>query len=543
MSADPIPMMTPLTTAFWALERQPTDAMVEAGLTVGDLLRRAVAAHPDRDALVAGTPDPTGRRRWTYRELLADSERAARALLAHFHPGEHVAVWAPNVPEWVLLEFGAALAGLVLVTVNPALKPDEVAHVLGRSNAAGLFLVHEFRGNPMAATVEQLRPGLPNFRDVIEIERWDSFLADANDTTPLPTVDPTDPAQIQFTSGTTGFPKGAVLTHRGIVGNARLVTERLRVESSQPVWVDPMPLFHTGGCVLGALGALWLGATHVVLVAFDPDLMLTLIEEESADVFSAVPTMLLALLDHPSRVDRRLGSLQRVVAGGSLVPAPVVERVERELGVLMTNVFGQTECSPVASMIAPDDDAADKAATVGRPLPMTEAKIVDLDHGDVAAVGEIGEFCTRGFHVMVGYLGDPAATEAAIDADGWLHTGDLCSMDRRGYVTVEGRLKDMIIRGGENIYPREIENLLVAHPGVAEAAVLGLPDPYWGEVVVAFVLSRSATPPTAAELAEWCGARLARHKVPVRWEFVDQWPLTGSGKIQKYVLVDRLTTT
>ncbi len=543
MSGSDITGVGLLTEAYWPMDRLPPDPMVDEELTVGDLLRRAVAAHPDRDALVAGTAEPADRRRWTYAELLAESERTARALLRRFSPGEHVAVWAPNVPEWILLELGAALAGLVLVTVNPALKPDEVAFVLRRSNAAGLFLLHEFRGNPMGATAQQLRPELPDLRDIVEIGNWASFLDGGDGDAPLPHVEPTDPAQIQFTSGTTGFPKGAVLAHRSIVGNARLVTDRLRIESEHPVWVDPMPMFHTGGCVLGVLGALWLGATHVPLVAFDPAVMLELIEAESADVFSGVPTMLLALLDHQSRPDRRLGSLRRVVAGGSLVPAPVVERVERELGVAFTNVFGQTECSPVAVMIDPDDSIADKAATVGRPLPMTEAKVIDTDGGGIAALGVTGEFCTRGFHVMIGYHDDPEATAAAIDADGWLHTGDLCSMDERGYVTVEGRLKDMIIRGGENIYPREIENVLVAHPDVADAAVVGLPDDYWGEVVAAFVLPRSDPAPSGDALALWCGERMARHKVPVRWEFVDQWPLTGSGKIQKFVLRERASAT
>ncbi len=529
----------PLTEAYWSADRLPADPMVSADFTVGELLRRAAGKHGNRVALVEGAPDPADRRRWTYAELLADSELTARALARRFSPGEHIAVWAPNVPEWLLLEFGAALAGLVLVTVNPALKPDEVGYVLRRSNAVGLFLLREFRGNPMAQTAEQLRGELPDLREVVELDRWEDFVAGVDPASELPTVDPHQPAQIQFTSGTTGFPKGAVLAHRSIVGNARLVTQRLQVQPEHPVWVNPMPLFHTGGCVLGALGALWLGATHVLPVQFDPALVLELVEAEAADLCSGVPTMLIALMDHPSRAERRLESLDRVVAGGALVPAPLVERIEAELGVLFTNVFGQTECSPVATMVDPHDSVLDKATTVGRPLPHVEAKVIDTATGDTVGIGVTGEFCTRGFHVMIGYHGDPEATAAAIDADGWLHTGDLCSMDERGYVTVEGRLKDMIIRGGENIYPREIENVLMAHPGVAGVAVVGLPDAYWGEIVAAFLMPHPGEAPTEAELRGWCGEHLARHKVPVRWEFVDSWPLTGSGKIQKYVLRDR----
>jgi fatty-acyl-CoA synthase len=529
----------PLTEAYWPADRLPADPMVSADLTVGDLLRRAAGMYGDRVALVEGAPDPADRRRWTYSELLADAELTARALTRRFSPGEHIAVWAPNVPEWLLLEFGAALAGLVLVTVNPALKPEEVGYVLRRSNAAGLFLLREFRGNPMAQTADQLRGELPDLREVVELDRWEDFVAGVDPASELPTVNPHQPAQIQFTSGTTGFPKGATLAHRSIVGNARLVTQRLQVRPEHPVWVNPMPLFHTGGCVLGALGALWLGATHVLPVQFDPALVLELVEAEAADLCSGVPTMLIALMDHPSRAERRLDTLDRVVAGGALVPAPLVERIEKELGVRFTNVFGQTECSPVATMVDPHDSLLDKATTVGRSLPHVETKVIDTATGETVGIGVTGEFCTRGFHVMIGYHGDPEATGATIDADGWLHTGDLCSMDERGYVTVEGRLKDMIIRGGENIYPREIENVLMAHPGIAGVAVVGLPDAYWGEVVAAFLMAHPGEAPTEAELRSWCGEHLARHKVPVRWEFVDAWPLTGSGKIQKFVLRDR----
>lgn len=268
-------------------------------MTVGSLLREAVADAPERTALVAGVPDPAARRRWTHAELLVDAEAVARALLARFEPGERVAVWAPNLPEWVLLELGAGLAGVVLVTVNPAYRASELAYVLRQSGAAGLFLVPEVRGNAMAGALEEVRADLPDLRDVVRFEDWDGFLASGDGATELPEVSPDAPAQIQYTSGTTGFPKGALLHHRGITNNARFTAERLEV-SAGDVWLNPMPLFHTGGCVLGVLGALWSRATQVPVLAFDPGLVLELIEAEGVAVMFGVPTMLIALLEHPT---------------------------------------------------------------------------------------------------------------------------------------------------------------------------------------------------------------------------------------------------
>ncbi|MGH9060025.1 MAG: AMP-binding protein, partial [Acidimicrobiales bacterium] len=436
---------------------------------------------------------PEQRRRWTYAELLADAERAARALAAAgMGSGERLAVWGPNLPEWVILELGAALAGVVLVTVNPALRAPELAHVLGQSRSAGLFLVPELRGNPMAASLDQVRPELPELRSVWRLDRWDEFMQGAGPAgegrgrEPEPAaVQPRDPAQIQYTSGTTGLPKGALLSHRGIVNNARLCARRMEVGAGD-VWLDPMPLFHTGGCVLGVLGALWSRATHVLVPGFDPGLVLELVESEGAAVLGGVPTMLMALMEHPRFPATDLSSLRAVLCGGATVPADLVRRIEGGLGVRFGIVFGQTESSPVITQTRLDDSAEDKAETIGQPLPRTEVKIVD-PAGETVAPGVVGELCTRGYLVMDGYFEAPEATALAIDAGGWLHTGDLCSMDDRGYFKVEGRLKDMIIRGGENLYPREIEAAILAHPGVADVAVVGAPDPRWGEQVAAFV--------------------------------------------------------
>jgi fatty-acyl-CoA synthase len=525
----------PLTSSAW-----PADTSEPVlDLTVGDLLREAAAAAPDRTALVAGMPDPAGRRRWTYAEVLDQAERAARALLERYDPGERVAVWAPNVPEWVLLELAAALAGLVLVTVNPSYRAAELVHVLRQSRASGIFLAPEFRGNPMAATLEQVRPDLPALRDVVPFPAWDGFVASAPASAPLPAVRPGDPVQIQYTSGTTGFPKGALLHHRGITNNARFTAERFEVADGD-VWLNPMPLFHTGGCVLAVLGALWRRATHVAVHAFDPALMLDLAETERANVAGGVPTMLLAMMERPELRSTDLSSLRSVLSGGSTVPADLVRRIEAALGLRFGIVYGQTEASPVITQTRLDDTPEDKAETIGQPSPQQDVKVVDPATGETVPTGVLGEICCRGYNVMLGYFELPEATAETIDGDGWLHTGDLGTMDDRGYCRIEGRLKDMIIRGGENLYPREIEELLFTHPAVADVAVVGVPDERWGEEVAAVVRRAPGHEAVSEqELRAFVRDRLAPQKAPRVWAFVDEFPLTASGKVQKFVLRER----
>lgn len=506
-------------------------------LTIGELLQEGAAAVPDRVALITGTVDPAKQRSWTYTELLEDSLRTARALRARFEPGEHVAIWAPNIPEWILTEFGSAMAGLVLVTVNPTFQAGELEYVINQSKSVGLLVLPEFRGNNMLATVDAVRDSCPTLREVIRLDKWDEFLdsAGASEVT-LPEVLPGDAVMIQYTSGTTGFPKGALLNHRGLVNNGAHTMDRMGVEEGA-VWVAMMPLFHTAGCALGVLGAVAKRATQVLLEAFEPGLALEMTETHRGTALLGVPTMLIAILEHPAFATRDLTSLRSICSGGSTVPAALVERLEADLGAAFTIVFGQTECSPVAAMTRPDDSTEDKANTLGTPMPNTEIKIVDPESGETLPVNTAGEFCTRGYHVMLGYFEMEEATASAIDTDGWLHTGDLCSMDERGYCTVQGRLKDMIIRGGENIYPREIEELLFRHPQVAEVAVLGLPDPKWGENVAAFIRDADpANPASDTELREYCRQHLSPQKTPRIWMRTDAFPLTGSGKIQKFVL-------
>ena len=503
-------------------------------VTVGELLRGTTERVPDTVALVAGE------REWTYAELLEQSERAAHALLARFAPGERVAIWANNIPEWVILELAAGLAGVTIVTVNPALRADELRHVLGQSRAHGIFLVPEYRGSPMAAILEGVRGELPSLREVVSFADWDAFCATGSPGE-LPDVAPGSAAQIQYTSGTTGQPKGAVLHHRGIVTNARLTYERLNAEPGL-VQLSPMPLFHTAGCAMSVLGSIACDGTLILPPHFEPGLMLGLIEAHRPACVLGVPTMLLACLDHPRFAATHVSSVQVVVSGGAVVPPALVRRVEAAFDARVSIVFAQTEASPVITQTAPGDDAEDRATTLGRPLPHTEVRIVDPRTGETAAPEVIGELWTRGYHVMTGYFDDPEATAAAIDADGWLHTGDLASMDARGYCRIGGRLKDMIIRGGENIYPREIEQVLFDHEDVADVAVLGVPDEMWGEQVAAFIRPAEGRTPDPDALFAYCRERLAPHKAPRHWTFLDEFPLTPSGKVQKYMLRERLDT-
>ncbi len=506
-------------------------------ITVGGLLASAAKEHPERLALIEGAKAFENRRQWTYAELHRDASLVAHALLEKFSPGEHIAVMAPNIPEWVLLQFGCALSGMVLVTVNPSYQPEEIAYVLKQSQCAGIFVLPESRGNRMLASVQQVSGKCEALREVIRLDEWDKFVSLADERkTVLPKVKPDDAVMIQYTSGITGFPKGALLHHRGLVNNGANTQERMGVKEGS-VWITTMPLFHTGGCVLCVLGAVALRTTQILVEVFDPGSVLELIETYGASSMVGVPTMLIALLEHPDFQERNLSSLTRICSGGSTVPADLVNRFEEQLGVKFTIVFGQTESSPVSSMTRPDDTTEDKANTIGGPMPNVELKIIDPEKGNILPLDTMGEYCARGYLIMQGYYNMEEATAATIDKDGWLHTGDLCSMDERGYCKVEGRLKDMIIRGGENIYPREIEDLLFEHSSVGEVAVLGLPDERLGEVVAAFIRPAPGKNISREELFTYLREHLSPQKTPRHWFRVEEFPLTGSGKIQKFALL------
>ena len=521
------------THSYWPADT--THPVLET--TVGSVLRDAADAAPERPAIVAWTAIPGQRRSWTYAALLRAAERAAWALLARFAPGEHIAVYAPNCAEWLLLELGAGLAGMVLVAVNPACRARELDYILRQSRSAALFHVTECRGNPMSQWVDQVRPQLPDLREAVRFEDWDEFLDAPVGLGSLPAVKPDDAAQIQYTSGTTGSPKGALLHHRGLTNNARCSAELIGLAPCE-VYAHAMPFFHTAGCGLATLGVLQRHATHAFLPAFEPGRLLELLEQEHATHMLGVPTMLIAMLEHPDLGRHNLSALRVVASGGASVAPELVRAIESRLGVNFAVVYGQTESSPLITQTRLEDAPDDRANTIGRPLPQIEVKIIDPGSSDIVAVGNVGELCTRGYHVMRAYFDKPDATVAAIDSEGWLHTGDLATMDSRGYCRIVGRLKDMVIRGGENLFPAEIEAALIEHAAVTYAAVIGVPDRMMGEELAAFIRI-AGNAPRVDELRAHVRARLAGPKAPRYWVFLDEFPLTGSGKVQKFVLRER----
>jgi fatty-acyl-CoA synthase len=524
--------MTGVPAAYW-----PADRSVDiVDMTVGRLLLDAADDAPDTVALVEGVADPAGRRRWTLAELAGDALGAARELLDRYRPGERLAIWAPSVPEWEIVQFGAALAGLVVVTVNPALTAGELAYILGHSRASGVAYVPSYRDVDLAARLDEVRQKLPDLRDTIDLSAWTPERLDHSRRGALPPVAAGDAAMVQYTSGTTGQPKGAVLSHRGLTNNARLFARRFGIPAGS-VWINPLPMFHVGGCEFVAMGALWGRCTHV-MTAFEPGLALQLIEQERGAFFPGVPTMLRAMLEHPDFAGRDLSSLRFVMSGGTTIDPELVRLVEASFGASFGAVYGQTEVSGVICQSHPTDTVEQKSETAGRPLEQTEVRIADPDTGETLGCDRVGEICVRGFGVMLGYFEAPDATAEALGDDGWLRTGDLGTMSADGYVQVTGRLKDMIIRGGENIYPREIEDRLQEHPDVADVAVVGVPDERFGEQVAAFVRPAPGAEPSAAALHHFLRDLIAPHKMPRLWFSVDTFPLTPSGKIQKFVLRD-----
>jgi fatty-acyl-CoA synthase len=533
-------MSDPETKAYWPAT---TEAAV-LNTSIGQLLRDAAAAVPDRLALVEGI-DPALARRWTYRELLADAERVATALLSDFEAGARIAVYSPNRWEWAQLQLGAALAGMVLVTVNPALRKRELRYVLQQSRSCALFYSGEYRGQSSAEIVAELRPQLPELRLAFAFEEWDDFLQrPAAEGIEFPVVQPRDAAQIQYTSGTTGSPKGCLLHHQGTINAARIAGRMAGLRDGD-VWINPMPMFHVGSCVMAAVGILALHGTHVLLPGFEPGLVLEMIQEHRGNMMLVVPTILHSLVNHPDVERYELTSMRGMLCGGSAASAALVQRAEELFGANIAIGYGQTEAHGVVCQSKLTDSRADRMTSVGHALPHMELAILDPATGEMTGYDEQGEICVRGYQSMLGYFELPEATAAALDSNGWLHTGDLGAMDDRGFVRVTGRLKDMIIRGGENIYPREIEELLLEAAAVYTVEVVGVPDEHWGEQVGAIVQLRPGDRDVAevfAELREYCLANLARFKVPRLWFAVDEFPITASGKIQKFALRTMIAT-
>lgn len=521
---------------------QPDGTLVD--FSVGDLLRSQAAALPNTVAVTAMAADGALGQSWTHAELLADAERLALSLTTRFEPGERVVVWAPNVPRWLLMEYACALAGLVLVTANPSFQAGELRYVLEQSGSVALFRVASHRGNPMVAIAREACEGLGLVREIVDLDDDDQLYATGDRTAGLPVVAPADPAQIQYTSGTTGFPKGAVLSHHSLVNNAGLFAARALINSDS-VCANFMPLFHTAGCASGALGSLQAGCRMLLIEQFDADALALRIETERVTNFFAVPTILVALLESLEQQPRDVESLVAITTGGAPVSPELVERVRSGLGCHLLTAFGQTEASPMITLNHTDVSADHIASSAGQPLPLTEVSIRTAREDGAAGVatsvvpvGEVGEICTRGYGVMIGYNDNPDATAAAIDDEGWLHTGDLGTLDEQGFLRITGRVKDMIIRGGENHFPAEIENALLEHPAVAEVAVVGLPDPKWGEVIGAFVRTVGDEPIDVDGLRAHCREVLSPQKTPSVWEQLKEFPLTGSGKIQKFAIRD-----
>lgn len=505
--------------------------------TVGALLTERARTHGNVTALVGAAHDDGAEMRLTYCELFEEARRIATALARLTKPGDYVALWAPNVVEWPMIQYGAALAGVVLVALNPALRPAELAFALGHSRPSVLIYSDRSRNYDTAAAVREIDTELLGVRTISLSSRaeWRSDTIDEADTVRAP-ADPEQPVMLQYTSGTTGTPKGVLLRHRSLVNVAKLTLETAGIPPGA-VTVNPLPMFHTAACVVGTLGPLWVGGTEVLVGRFEPTALLDTIRRERATVLFFVPAILTALVAAQRESAAPAPRLSTCLGGASTVSATLIRDTERTFGATVVNVFGQTELSPVLTATRPDDNREDQLGTVGRPLPQVDCKVVDPNTGAVVPVGHPGEICARGYQQMVCYLHDPAATAAAVDADGFVHTGDLGVMDERGYLTHTGRLKELIIRGGENIAPVEVEACLAGHELVAEACAFGLPDDRLGEIVAVAIVSGGPLP---ADVVELLGAharnRLTPHKVPQRWFVADDLPKTPTGKVRKFAL-------
>lgn len=508
-------------------------------MSIGQALAVTAGAVPDRVALVEVVPPsmpspvkaPSTDRQWTYAELHRDARCCASWLLQKVETGDRICVWAPNVPEWVVLQYGAALAGVILVTANPAFKPSELAFVLRQSKSTALFHLTSFRGVDTGAVA----------RDTgVRCFSFEGWLAEIRNTpeTGLPEIHPHHPAQIQYTSGTTGRPKGALLHHRGLITNASYVAARTGLEDS--VLLSPMPLFHTAGSVMSVLGCLTSRATLVLPLFFEPVTILEAIERTKADVLFSVPTMLIALIETQKANPRDLSSLRVALSGGAPVSPEIHRRVKEALDLPVLTVFGQTELSPIVAQTSTEDPEEERIHTVGRPLWNVEVRIADPVDLRILPADTEGEIQVRGYQTMIGYFDAPEDTRQAITPDGWLRTGDLGTLNERGYMRVTGRLKDMIIRGGENIYPVEVEACLLRHPDVADVAVFGAPDDKWGEVVAAAIRLSLNASASAELLTAHCREAMAPHKTPTLWFACAEFPLTASGKVQKFQLREAL---
>ena len=505
-------------------------------ITIGDFLEETANAFPDNVAMVDIDDNGDACSVWTYQELFLEAKKLSISLSSRFQKGEKVVVWAPNIPQWVFMEYACALSGLVLVTANPSFKQKELSYVIEQSGAVGLFLIPEYRGNKMDEIAKEAIKGNELLREVTDLYDRDKLYSTNKENEPRAKVYPSDPAQIQYTSGTTGFPKGAVLTHKSLLNNAKIYSERKQI-SQESVWSNFMPLFHTAGCATGTLGCLAAACKMLLIKQYKADIFAKLIEQQKVTICFAVPTMLFDLLESLKLKPRDTSSLDVISTGGAPVPPELVTRVRERLGCHLLSAFGQTEHSPMISLNPIGATLDQITMTAGQPLPKTEVSIRSTDTNEVLPLGEVGEICARSYAVMSCYNDNPEATEKTVDNEGWLHTGDLGTMDKNGFLTITGRVKDMIIRGGENHFPAEIEAVLVTNPDIMQVAVVGLPDEKLGEVIAAFFTSE--TTPKKEDLKSHARNHMSVQNTPSIWVKVADFPLTGSGKIQKFEIVDR----
>src|SRR4051794_26754596 len=512
--------------------------------TIGDNLDATADRFPDREALV----DVEQGRRWTWAELRRDVDAAARGpLAAGVEKGGRGGVWAPNCAEWVVVQFATAKVGAILVNINPSYRTHELRYVLGQAGIRTIVAAPSFKTSDYAAMIDEVRDDVPGLEQVVLIgtDSWRDLVAGAERVSPerLAQVQAglanTEPINIQYTSGTTGFPKGATLSHRNILNNGFFVGELCRYTEADRVCI-PVPFYHCFGMVLGNLACTTHGACVVIPApAFEPEPVLEAVQAEGCTSLYGVPTMFIAELEHPRFGEYDLTTLRTGIMAGSPCPIEVMRRViERMHMGEVTICYGMTETSPVSTQTRADDELERRVATVGRVHPHVEVRIADPETGRTLPCGEPGELLTRGYRVMLGFWNDDERTAESIDSARWMHTGDLGTMDEQGYVKITGRIKDMVIRGGENLYPREIEEFLYGHDDIADVQVVGVPDERYGEELAAFVVLREGAACTEDDLRDWCRGKIAHHKVPRYIRFVDEFPMTVTGKVQKFKLRD-----
>ena len=528
--------------------------------TVGEIVREQARLHPVQEAYVY----PEHGIRKTYKEFDEETDELAKAFIGMgIEKGENVAIWSDNKREWLLSQYATGKMGAILVTVNTNYQATELEYLMKQSDATTLILDESFKGTSYIDIIRTVCPELamaergsissdklPHFKRIILMTereeqgmyKWSEFMAHADKVTneqleeQFQSLDPDDVINIQYTSGTTGFPKGVMLTHNNVVNNGKQIGDYMKLTKQDRVCI-PVPFFHCFGCVLGTLAAVTHGSAMILLEQFDPLRVLQAVQDEKCTALHGVPTMFIAELNHPDFKNYDTSTLRTGIMAGSVCPIEVMKRVIEDMGASeITICYGQTEASPVITQTKTDDPIGKRVSTVGKPHPNVEVKIIDPVTGGELPVGVPGELCTRGYNIMKGYYNNAEATREAIDEEGWLHTGDIAVMDADGYIDITGRIKDMVIRGGENIYPKEVEEFLYTHPEIADVQVVGVPDEKYGEELMAWIIPKKDVHLDEESVREFCKGSISHHKIPKYIEFLEEYPMTASGKIQKFKL-------